>query len=165
MQLGILKTDHGKHSDEKLAMAVAGDLIKFDDNASGPNLLAGRDLETAIAKIMVPVFANLAMYEQGSILLDGTAHLSTPLEVRDDIFEPAVEAVCSAIAASPLSAQWPAESTEQLVSDVLRRRMVDAHHLHRDWFARWGKVGHGVDLSKSDKHDPNCEHVKGWLAA
>lgn len=168
MQIGVLATDHGKHSDEKLAIAVAMDIVNIGATASGQQALDGRKLENKIIEIMEPVFAALAKYEHDEIDDNGTKHLAagvTGIEAKPDLLAGAVKEVLAAIAASPFASWFSAEQAETYVTKSIQKFMEVGHHMHRDWFARHGKTGNGTALTDHGLHDPDCEHVKAWLAS
>lgn len=165
MQLGVLITNHGKHSNEKLALACAGDIIQIGASASGNDALDGRKLENKIVEILEDKFAALASFEHTQLGTDGTAHLSSALEAHPEIFDSAVRDIMGAIAASPLAGWFNYDDTRGNVTKSVEKWMLNGHHMHRDWFARHGKIGHGADLMDAQNHDPNCEHVKRWIAA
>lgn len=176
MQIGVIKTDHGKHSNEKLAIACASDIIQIGSAASGQQAMDGRKLENKIIEILEVYFGKLADFEHAEIDAKGTAHLASEAVAHPEMFAGAVTEIMAAIDASSI-ASWFAdrerkglepvtrEQMEANVSKAVEKWLLSGHHMHRDWFARWGKVGHGTDLKASDKHDPESEHVKAWIAA
>jgi len=165
MQLGVLITNHGKHSNEKLAVAVATDIVNIGANASSQQAMDGRKLENKLAEIMEAFFAKLADFEHGEIEANGTAHLSSEQVANPEILNEAQHEIILAIGASPFASWFTAAQIESYVNASVEKWLKIGHHMHRDWFARWGKIGHGTDLKPSDKHDPDSEHVKAWIAA
>lgn len=165
MQLGVLTTNHGKHSNEKQAIACASDIIQIGADASGQQAIDGRKLENKIIEILEGYFGKLADFEHAEIDAKGPAHLSSERVAHPDLFDGAVADVMAAIAASPLASWFNNDETKANVTKSVEKWMLNGHHMHRDWFARWGKVGHGTDLKASDKHDPESDHVKNWIAA
>lgn len=165
MQIGVLITNHGKHSDAKLAMACAGDIIKIDDSSSGQALIDGRNLETAIIAVLQGVFRKLADFEHASFDESGTEHLSSEMSAHPELFDEAVDGIMAEIAKSPLAAKFNNDDTKGLAVQKVEKWLCSGHHMHRDYFARWGKVGHEAELTAHSLHDPNCDHVKGWIAA
>lgn len=164
MQIGVLISNHGKHSNEKLAIAVATGIVNIGATASGQQALDARKLENKIAEIMEGYFAKLAAFEHGEIAAKGTAHLSAALTPHPEIYEEAVHAVVVAITESPFASWFTSDRIESYVRETVGKWLHAGHHMHRDWFARHGKVGHGAELKASDKHNPDCEHVKAWIA-
>lgn len=161
MKLGVLVTNHGKHSDEKLAYAAAEEIVTFSDDAAEENVAAGRKLVDQIAAAVQDFFNKLSTFEHAEIDVKGTVHLASTMDAHPEFLAGAVSAVMGVIAASPFAGI----ATESAVRDVLVKWIKSAQHMHRDWFAKWGKVGSYRDLKASDKHNPECEHVKGWIAA
>jgi hypothetical protein len=165
MQLGVLITNHGKHSNEKLAIACAGDIIQIGADAAGQQAIDGRKLENKIIEILEASFAKLAEFEHTGIDAKGTEHLSSEYVAHPEIYDAAVTDIMAAIAASPLASWFNNDDTKGNVTKAVEKWLLSGHHMHRDWFARWGKVGHGTELKDHEKHDPSCEHVKNWIAA
>jgi|SRR5579871_2239414 len=166
MQFGVLITNHGKHSDEKLAIAVATDIVQIGADASGQQAIDGRKLENRIIGIMEGYFTRVAQAEHDGIAANGTAHLSSdPAAVYDALLDDAVANIMAAIAESPFASWFTADHAEAYVRKSVGKWLSNSSHMHRDWFARHGKVGNGTDLKVSDRHDSDCEHVKRWIAA
>jgi hypothetical protein len=165
MQLGILITNNGKHSNEKLAIACASDIIQIGADASGQQAIDGRKLENKIIEILETYFEKLAAFEHAEIEANGTAHLASEFVAHPEMFDGAVADIMTAVASSPLASWFNNDETKANVVKAVEKWLLNGHHMHRDWFARWGKVGHGAELTASDKHDPESEHVKAWLAA
>ena len=165
MQIGVLITNHGKHSDEKLAIACASDIIQIGADASGQQAIDGRKLENRIIELLEASFAKLAAFEHAGIDASGTEHLSSEFAAHPEIYDAAVADIMAAVAASPLASWFNNDDTRANVIEAVEKWLLCGHHMHRDWFARHGKVGHGTALSDHDKHDPDCEHVKAWIAA
>lgn len=165
MQIGVLITNNGKHSNEKLAIAVATDIVHIGASASGQQVLDARKLENQIVEIMEKYFAKLSEFEHAQIDAKGTEHLAAAVEAHPELLNASVKDILAAIAASPFASWFTAEQAETYVRASVAKWLTNGHHMHRDWFARHGKVGDGTDLSSSDKHDPDCEHVKRWIDA
>lgn len=165
MQIGVLITNHGKHSNEKLAIACAGDIVQIGADASGQQAIDGRKLENAIILVLEGVFLKLADFEHDAIDSKGTEHLAAGVEAHPELFDEAVTGIMGEIAKSPLAPWFNNDDTKANVVKAVEKWLCSGHHMHRDWFARHGKVGHGVALTDHDKHNPDCEHVKAWIAA
>lgn len=165
MQLGVLITNHGKHSNEKLAIACASDIIQIGADASGQQAIDGRKLENQIIEILEKTFGKLADFEHAEIDAKGAEHLSSKFQAHPEILDAAVIDIVSTIAASPLAPWFDNADTKANVVKSVEKWMCNGHHMHRDWFARHGKVGHGADLRDSDKHDPQSKHVRRWIEA
>lgn len=183
MQLGVLITNHGKHSNEKLAIACASDIIQIGASAADQDAIDGRKIENKIIEILEASFAKLAEVEHADIDAKGTEHLAEEFVAHPEIYDAAVKDIMAAIDASSIVSWFAAQAAraardgkpakdpvtrEQIQSNVIKsveKWLLNGHHMHRDWFARWGKVGHGPDLKDHDKHDPDSEHVKNWIAA
>lgn len=166
MQIGVLVTNHGKHSDEKLAIACACDIIQIGADASGHQAIEGRKLENKIIDVIEGAFKRLSDFEHAEIAAKGTDHLASVLEAHPEISRDTVAAVMATIASSPI-ATWFESSTDVRgnVTAAVDKWLKSAAHMHRDWFARSGKVGVGTDLSAAPNHKPDCPNVKAWIAA
>jgi hypothetical protein len=146
MQIGVLATNGGKHSNEKLAIAVATDIVNIGANASGEQAIDARKLENKIVEVMEVLFAKLADFEHGQIAAKGTLHLASSLDAHPELKEEAVKAILAEIKASPFASWFSAEAAESYVSASIDKWLKVGHHMHRDWFAAHGKVGNGTDL-------------------
>ena len=164
MQLGVLVTNHGKHSDAKLGFAVASDIVQVGADAASADAFDARKLQDQIADIATGYFAKLSAFEHGELAVKGNAHLATELVAHPEIMNGLVTDVCGAIAASPFVSWWSAKDTSHLVRVVAEKWLKSGHHMHRDWAAK-GKIGSHTNLTDIPNFDPNCQHVKNWTAA
>ena len=160
----ILATDGGKHSDAKLAVAVAEHIVQVGATASGESLEDARRLQSQIADIMEAAFRRLADEEHAGIDDAGTAFLAASLAPHPDIQGHVVSAIVECIAASPFRTWFPPADTATMLWKVTGEYLGIAQHMHRDWFARHGKVGHGRELTDHPSHSPDCPHVRRWIA-
>ncbi len=164
MQFGILATNHGKHSDAKLAVAVAEDIVHIGATATGQDAIDGRKLVNQITDIMEAKFRQLAEFEHAQIAALGTEHLAASLDAHPEIFAAAVSEITDAIARSPFAHWFTSDQVDAYVQASLTKWLKVAHHMHRDYYANHGLMGHGVALYASANHDPDCPHVKRWKA-
>ncbi len=169
MQFNVLITNNGKHSDEKLAIATAEDIVHVGATAVGRDPLDARKLANQIAMILEHKFEAISQFEHDGIQRNGTAHLAEPMTVNQAILEDAVTDVAAAIDASPF-ALWPSFIEEKssgypYLRKSIATRLGAAQHMHRDWFAKVGKIGNGQNLVEARAYDPECPHVKRWLSA
>lgn len=165
MQLGVLVTDGGKHSDDKLGFAVASDLIQVGANAAGKDAFDARKLQDQITDVAASYFAKVSEYEHAELAAKGTVHLAnTGVEAHPEIMDGLVRDVCAAIAASPFASWWSAQDTAALVRKVAGKWLKAGHHMHRDYAAKWGKIGNHTALNDMPNFDPNCPHVANWKA-
>lgn len=164
MQFGVLITDHGKHSDTKLAIACATDIIQIGADASGKQAIDGRKLENNVIEVIEASFKRLSDYEHAEIAAKGTAHLTSMLDAHPEIKADTVSGVMKEIAASPLAEWFNNDATKGNVTNSVDKWLRNAQHMHRDWYARHGKVGTGTDLKAADNHKADCPHVARWVA-
>ena len=157
-----LKTDHGKHSDTKLAYAMAADLVENSANLSGQDALDMRKMENTIGEKLEKHFAKLADREHAGIEANGHDHLFESLEAHPEHAEEIKAEVMSVYTASPFAAKMDMEVAANNVHDVVGQWVRIAQHMHRDWFARHGKVGNHLDLVDAKGHDPKHANVQMW---
>lgn len=165
MKIGLLISNHGKHSDDKLGFAFADDVIQIAADMTGQDALDGRRLSNQIADAAAKRFRELADHEHKEIEDRGHDHLASSLEAggwgtADAIYNDVV----SLGEASPLKAWFDKPEVLANIRQAAGKWTRTAQHMHRDWFARHGKVGHGTELKDAPGHDPNHEHVMRWKA-
>lgn len=165
MQLNALVTNHGKHSHEKLAIACASDIVQIGADAAGEQAIEGRKLENRIIEIMEVHFVALSKYEHDQLAAKGAEHLAASLDPSPQIWDDAVSEIMAAVKSSPIAAWFDAAEVEQNVRTAVGKWVKVSQHMHRDWFARHGKIGHGTKLEAAPNHDADSEHVKQWIAA
>ena len=163
MRFRILTTNHGKHSDSKMAYAAAGCLVEDAANLSQQDALEMRKLENQLGDVLEPHFRGVADREHAGIADKGHAWLAEPLHAHPDTVKSMAEAVMSAYKASAFAAKMDMERAARNVHDVVSRYVRDAQHMHRDWFAGSGMIGHHTELTKAPNHDPKNEHVVRWF--
>lgn len=167
MQMGAIATNGGKHSDERMAIAVAEDIIVIGSNASGEQATSGLRLQLQLVDALMPYFKAISEFEHGGIDEKGTAHLASSMDVHPEIAEEAAKKAVDVISASPLKSWFQANALAGVdpiayVKASVAKHIGYAQAMHRDWFARWGKVGEHLDLKPHAKHDPECPHVQRW---
>jgi hypothetical protein len=176
--MSALITNHGKHSDEKLAIACAQDIVQIGADAAGEQAIEGRKLENKIVEIMEAHFRALAVEENDNM---GHELLALSFDPHPEIHGKAINDILAAIGASPIG-KWfgmdgavgelarNAGASPSKAATEVRRNVETAvgkwikvsQHMHRDWFARHGMVGHGTALTGHPGHDPENEHVRRW---
>lgn len=158
MQFGILKTDNGKHSDEKLAVATAGDIIQVAAESVSKEAIDARKLEIKIIEILEDHHKKVSESEMGALTSD-PAHIATSLDPRPHLDDTCVE-ILKAADESPF-AEWfkRPDVRENVVTSVARWTATNMS-IHRDWHGD-GKTGHGADL-KDVAVAADCPHVRSW---
>jgi len=164
MQFGVLVTDNGKHSGEKLAIACATDIVQIGADATGQQAIDGRKLENRIIEIMEAKFAELAAFEHAGIATRGTEHLTESMEAHPEILNSAVSEIGDAIVRSPFASWFTSDRVDSYVRASVAKWLTAGQHMHRDWFAVHGMVGNGTALISAANHNPECKHVKDWIA-
>jgi hypothetical protein len=155
-------TNHGKHSDAKLATVTAADLVENAANLSGQDAIDMRRLENQIADILEPHFKALSDRENGG-LEKGHEHLALSYEAHPETAAAMEAEIMAAYKASPFAAKMDDAVAAANVHEVVHKWVCDAQHMHRDHFvSSGGQVGNGADLRKVPDFDPNNEHVRRW---
>src|SRR6202011_4752757 len=88
--------------------------------------------------------------------------LFQPLDAHPEHAAEIEAEVMAVYEASPFGAKMDHGAAAKNVHEVVHKWMRQAQHMHRDWFAGSGKVGHGTELTDHPGFDPNHEHVKRW---
>ena len=162
MRMTILATNHGKHSDAKLATACAADLVENASNLTGQDALDMRRLENKLMDILEGHFQGIAEREHAGIMAKGHDHLAEPLHAHPETAAEMEVAIMVAYKESPFGENMDDEKAAANVREVAHKWVRIAQHMHRDWFAHHGMVGHHTALEKHPDHDPNHEHVRRW---
>jgi hypothetical protein len=161
MQMRVLTTNHGKHKDSKLADAAAADLVENAANMSGQDALEMRRLENSIADILEGHFKDIAERENDCLKTKGHEHLASSLEAHPQTAAAIEDAVLDLYVKSPFA--FDGEIARKNVHEVVTKWVKVAQHMHRDWFAGSGKLGHGAALTDYPGFDPKNEHVVRWF--
>jgi len=164
MRFTITKSDHGKHSDAKLAYATARDLVEDAANMSGQDALDMRKLENTIGEILEGHFKDIADREHEGIKANGHEHLASSLDAHENSVAAMEKAIFDAYDASPFAAKMDKAQAAKNVREVVSKWIKNAQHMHRDWFAGMGKVGHGKNLEDHKGWDRSNEHVVRWFS-
>lgn len=162
MRMQALITNHGKHSDEKLGYAISDDIIQIAADATGQDAMDGRKLANQIGDICAKHMRELADREHDGLKANCHDHLMESLEAHPEAADSLEKEIVDAGNASPLASWFDKPETLANVHQAVHKWIRAAQHMHRDWFARHGKVGHGAELSDDPGHDPDHEHVKMW---
>jgi hypothetical protein len=163
MRLSVLATNHGKHSDEKLAYAMAADLVENASNMSGQDALDMRRLENQLGDMLAGEFRKIADREHAGIAAKGHEHLAVSLAAHADHSAELEASVLAAYKASPFADRMDMGLVAANVHEVVSKWVRTAQHMHRDWFAGAGMVGHGAALKKVEGFDKDNEHVRRWF--
>ena len=122
-----------------------------------------RKLENQLGDILESHFRGIADREMAGINAKGHAWLAEPLHAHPESVEPMKAAVMAAYKASPFGADMDDAKAGANVHEVVSKYVRDAQHMHRDWLAGSGMVGHNRELTKFPGHDPKNEHVVRWF--
>ena len=164
MKIGLLVTNHGKHSDDKFGFAFADDVIQIAADMTGQDALDGRRLANQIADAAAKRFRELADREHKAIEDRGHDHLMSSLDGHAATVDTIYTDTVNMGLLSPLKAWFEKPEVLSNINQAAEKWVGTAQHMHRDWFARHGKVGHGAQLTDAPDHDPNHEHVRRWIA-
>jgi hypothetical protein len=162
MKMNVLATNHGKHSDQKMAYAMAADLVENHSNMTGQDALEMRKLENELGDILADHFKQIADRENAGIAAKSHEHLAESLDAHPEHSIEIEGAVLSAYEASPFGANMDKAVAAANVHEVVHKWVRTAQHMHRDWFAGSGKIGHGIALTDHPGWDANNEHVARW---
>ena len=160
MLIGVLKTDGGAHSSEKLAIATTGQIIQIGADASGTDVLEARRLENQIIDYLEKYHASVQSYERDKLAKVGTKHLSSPLDPEDHDIDKIVDGVILLAKGSVFEEHFAKPEVRQWIRGVVCHWTSTAKHIERSWHAD------GYDLHpetskaiKRAKHDHDDEHV------
>jgi hypothetical protein len=162
MQMKALITNHGKHSDEKMAYAMAADLVENSASLSGQDALDMRKLENQLGDLLIDHFRMIANREHQGFSEKGSEHLFQSLDAHPEQSAEIENEVLAAYLASPFGAKMDNAAAAANVHEVVHKWVRAAQHMHRDWFAGSGKVGHGTELTDHPGWSADDEHVKRW---
>lgn len=162
MQFGVMITNNGKHSDTKLAIATAEQIIQVAAGSESAAAEEGRLLENKIIEILLEHHKKVSLNEVSKLEAD-SAHLLTdvdPLQHTSDTLDKIVAA-----AKGTEFEPWFADpKVQESVASTLARWTHTNMNIHRDWYAE-GKTGHHLDLKPVSGHDPDHPHIKAWKHA
>jgi hypothetical protein len=161
MRIGVITTDYGKHSDEKLATVAASEMVQNTAEMTGQQAIDMRRVETAIIDALIPHFRAISDREHAGIAADGHDHLmKMPIHAHPESAEAMEAVVVKVVRASPAAAcldyrnPGGEPAVENHIRDVIHRWIRNAQHMHRDYWARHGLVGHGTQLNPGPIVDP-----------
>jgi hypothetical protein len=160
MQFGLLITDHGKHSDEKLAIATAAEIIQIAAGASGKQAIDARKLENDIIDVLTEHHAKVSKNEVDKLDADPAGQLTTKLDPMPHMTD-IVDRVLEVAKKSPFKDWFERDDVKQLIRDKVASWTATNMLIHRDWHSL-GKTGHGADLKPVPGHRPDAEHIKLW---
>jgi hypothetical protein len=158
MQVGVLITNGGKHSNEKLAVATAGQIIQIAANSGSEDAVDGRKLENQLIDILEAHHARVSEHEVDSLMADNS-HLVKHLDP-----EPHMDVLDEIIAAG-LASKWKKhfekEDVQQHIRNTIASWTATNMFMHRQAHAD-GLTGHHLDLKPVPGYDPEHPHVKAW---
>lgn len=137
MRVGIIVTNHGQHSPEKLAAACADQILNIDPtNMDGDRVLEARRLELSIIEALVPHCAEVRDRTKSELHDNPRAHFA-----RTDLHHAANEKLdhaVSAIQAAAASTEWAKQFSDPETVVQIRHRvgqfLVDTAHLERLYY-------------------------------
>jgi hypothetical protein len=160
MQFGLLITDHGKHSDEKFAIATASELIQIAATAEGKQAIDARRLENDIIDVLTGHFAKVSKDEVSGLDSNAAEHMVSRLDPLPHM-EGILDKVLTVCKASAFKEWFERGDVKQLMFDKIASWTATAIHMHRDWFSQ-GYTGHGTDLKQVPEHRVDADYIKTW---
>ena len=160
MQFGLLITDHGKHSDEKLAIATAAEIIQIAAGASSKQAIDARKLENDIIDELTEHHAKVSKDEVDKLDADPAGQLATKLDPMPHMTD-IVDRVLEVAKKSPFKDWFERDDVKQLIRDKVASWTATNIYIHRDWHAG-GKTGHGTNLKDVPGYRSDARHVKFW---
>ncbi len=158
MQIGVLITNGGKHSDLKMAAATAEQIIQIAVGSKSEDAIEARQLQNEFISILEEHHAKVSKDEVDSLDTDPT-HMLKQLDP-----EPHMSTYDEIIAAG-LASKWKdwfsSEETKTYIRNVIAQWTATNMFMHRQAHAH-GLTGHHLDLKPVPGHDPEHPHVKAW---
>lgn len=158
MQVGVLITNGGKHSDLKMAVATAEQIIQIAVGSLSQDAVEARELENEFIAILKGHHAKVSKDEVNSLdanpehmlkQIDPEPHMST----YDEII------------AAGLASKWKdwfsSEETKTYIRKVIAQWTATNMFMHRQAHAH-GLTGHHLDLRPVPGHHHDLPHVKAW---
>lgn len=131
----FMSTDNGDHSPLDWAMATADHLVQVSPKAPAERQLAGRELETAIARALLPHHDRVQAAEYGRLKTLGDAHVNFHPDPTEHL-DAAVAAVNGCARGTMFEEQWMAPAWQDQVRATLANHfqtsMKNAHSWHVD---------------------------------
>lgn len=158
MQIGMLITNGGKHSDLKMAAATVEQIIQITVGSLSDDALEARELETEFIGILKRHHAKVSKDEVDSLDAD-PEHMLKQIDP-----EPHMSASDEIIAAG-MASKWKdwfsSEETKTYIRNVIAQWTATNMFMHRQAHAH-GLTGHHLDLKPVPGHSPDLPHVKAW---
>lgn len=152
MNVGIIVTNNGEHSPEKLALACAEKLMEIDPAMmDGDRVMAALKLKMDVMEALMPHMKNAAAQTKAEIHNDAKAHFS-----RADLHDPGerlnevVSHIKEAAQGTPWQDQFNSRESDAIMRSVVGQFLVDTAHLER--------------LYHADRN-PDDEHAAAYKAA
>jgi hypothetical protein len=130
MRFGILITDHGTHSAEKWAAALADKIITIAQNLQGEKLIAAQKLQLAISELLVNHHSD-HKDEITASLATGT-HFETPIvHSPGDRGDQALADVQAAAKGTPWEKSFQDPEIVSQLKFLIGQSLVDLAHVER----------------------------------
>lgn len=132
MQLGILVTDHGKHSAEKWAAHTAGHIIQIATTAAGAQAIEGRKLELQIIEILEKHHSDVMAHEQKCLAEDGVDRHDEPHE-PEAFADGGLADIVAAAAGTQFESHFADPETVLHIAKVLHEHFAASMDIERQW--------------------------------
>jgi hypothetical protein len=132
MQLGILVTDHGKHSVEKWAAHTASHIIQIASNAAGVQAIEARKLELKIIDVLEEHHGAVMEHEQGKLAEHGIERHDHPHE-PEHFADEALLKILAAADGTRFEEHFAQSATVQHISKVLHEHFAASMDIERQW--------------------------------
>jgi hypothetical protein len=132
MQLGILVTDHGKHSAEKWAVHTASHIIQIASSAAGVQAFEGRKLELKVIDILEGNHQAVMDHEQVKLKEHGVARHAQEYD-PEEFVDTALDAIVAAAKGTRFEEHFANHETVEHISRVLHEHFAASMDIERQW--------------------------------
>lgn len=129
---GVLITNGGPHSPEKWAVATAEMIVPIAPEMSGDRLLAAKELQVAIIKVLVPHHAKVQQVEKAALAKLGDERLDAP---HDEDIDPtaAIEAIQAAAEGTPWEDHFLKPEVIDAIGHIIASHFATASDIERQY--------------------------------
>jgi hypothetical protein len=135
MRVGIIATDYGEHSAEKLAANCAAQLIEFNwAMMDGARVMQAKKLEMDIIEALIPHHSEAQIETRSELISNAAAHFAKPPSVLlhpGDRLQEAIDAVIACAVGTPWQDEFKTDAARAHLHAVIGQYLVDTQHLER----------------------------------
>lgn len=150
----ILKTDNGPHSAEKWAVASAETIFDVSTVTDDTRLIQAKELQTAIAKLLVPHHAKVQFHEKTNLRANAE-HMRKPLNV-EGYLQNIIDGIVVAAKDTPWQIHFSSPAVQDAIKDMVAQHLIAAQHIERLWHA-----DHNPDCTISQAYKKKHVHGEG----